>query len=896
MTPKGDIDLVWILVCSALVMGMQVGFCMLEAGLVRSKNTINVAIKNLLDFCVAGILFWAVSYALMFGFAPTGWFGSSGFFFDAHGMQTPYQAAFMIFQLMFCATSATIVSGAVAERMSFGGYLGVTAVISAVIYPIAGCWAWNPNGWLKQLGFVDFAGSTVVHGTGGWLALAAVSIIGPRVGRFDSKTALASSHSLGISTLGVLFLFVAWLGFNGGSALGLTPEVPSIIFNTILGGCAGCLAALVTSWKVKGLPLLPPTLNGCVAGLVAVTAGCHSFTPAEAVLVGAIGGVISFFGVEWLEKVKLDDVVGASAAHAMPGVWGTLAVAFFGDPKLLGTGLGFGGQLGVQALGVVVFLAWSGGVGWLLISLLNRIHPLRVSVEFERAGLNVAEHGASTEIIDLLGEMSRHSSQGDFANALKFEPFTEVGQIATEYNKVIGKVVDEMDLREGVAKRLAEEREALDTSRAKILSSIEYAGRIQQAILPRRELLDQNLPPHYIFYRPRDIVSGDFYWCAKVGGSVFFAVVDCTGHGVPGAFMSMIGYVTLQQIVVEGGETSPSQILKRMHARVRTALGQDLPGAENRDGMDVALIRIDPDRIIYAGAGRPLFWTSEKHQSVECGDIRGDRHSVGGGRHESKDLDFTEHILPRVVGLRVFLFSDGLVDQPNSLREPFDKSRLRTHLKNFSRRTIHDLGQGLENLFDEFRGGSAVRDDVTFVALDVAPFAVFEPHEVGQERERLLIQIEGPVSQSAIAGHGRAIKELQGIKPTVRHLLFGVFVELAQNVLRHSAETVILPEGRCGCGSVHLTETEDAFLLESRNPTEVDKAEEVQQAIARFSQMQQYELETLAKENLRKPKLFAQGAGLGLIEVVRRADEVHCTIEKMPLGDIVISVKTKVNK
>jgi len=209
------LDTMWMLVSAVLVMSMQLGFCMLESGLVRSKNTINVAIKILLDFCMAGVLYWALAFGLMFGTNPTGWLGTDDFFFEpGRGL---HDFPFFLFQLMFCATTATIVSGAVAERMRFTGYLMITVIVSALIYPVAGCWAWNPDGWLAKMGFVDFAGSLVVHSTGGWVAFAAIAVIGARAGRFDSRYPLSSAHSLGVATFGVLVLFVAWLGFNGGS-------------------------------------------------------------------------------------------------------------------------------------------------------------------------------------------------------------------------------------------------------------------------------------------------------------------------------------------------------------------------------------------------------------------------------------------------------------------------------------------------------------------------------------------------------------------------------------------------------------------------------------------------------------------------------------------------------
>ncbi len=719
MTLTLAINVLWVFACSALVMAMQIGFCMLESGLVRSKNTINVAFKNLLDMCVAALGFWALSFGLMYG-PSNGWIGLSGFL-PTISAQNLSGTAFFLFQMMFCATAATIVSGAVAERMRFTSYLVLTAIVSCIIYPIAGGWAWNPDGWLKNLGFVDFAGATVVHGTGGWVALAAVAIIGPRLGRYDSQQPLASSHSLVTSTIGVMILFVGWLGFNGGSTLALDGRVGPILINTVLGGTAGCLAALTVVWVRSRLPLLPETLNGCVGGLVAVTASCHAITPGEAVIVGAIGGIISYGITLALGRLKIDDVVGASAAHAFPGVWGTLCVAIFGDPDILGTGLSFWNQLGVQALGCGVFIAWAGGVGYGLLWMVNRTLPLRVGAEGERIGLNVAEHGASTEIIDLLTEMGRHSSEGEFTSRLAFETQTEVGQIATQYNKVIGKVVDEMDMRETFARRLEQERMALDESQRKILSSIEYARRIQEAILPRSELLRHLLPEHFVYYRPRDIVSGDFYWCAPHGDSVFLAVVDCTGHGVPGAFMSMIGYVVLQQLVVERNLSEPAEILAQMHTRVRASLGQQRPESNNKDGMDIALLRIDRDRVVFAGAGLPMFWIESTLAGVQCGEVRGDRHGIGGGKHEPDQLTFTQHQLPRKTGLCVYLLTDGIIHQPNHLRRAFDKSGLRTLLQSVSTRSMDDQKIAVQAEMMLFCGGAVQRDDITLLGLRMDP-------------------------------------------------------------------------------------------------------------------------------------------------------------------------------
>lgn len=712
------VDSLWVVVASALVMSMQVGFCMLEAGLVRSKNTINVAMKNFMDFVVAALCFWAFGFALMFGLSHGGWIGGNEFLYGS--WPSPHGATFFLFQLMFCATAATIVSGAVAERLSFKGYLAITFIISGLLYPLAGHWAWNSDGWLARLGFVDFAGSSVVHSVGGWVALAAVSILGPRLGRFSSGHSLASAHSLGTSTFGTLILFVGWLGFNGGSGLVFDDRVPDILVNTVLGGVGGAIVSMGLAWRVLRLPDLPATLNGGIAGLVAVTANCHAVSPAESLLIGAVGGLVCFSFERLLARRHIDDVVGAVAAHGAAGAWGTIAVAVFGDPEILGTGLSFGGQLSVQTLGVLVIFAWAGGGGWLLLKTVNHLHPLRVSPEMERVGLNVSEHGASTEMVDLLSEMGRHREEGEFTRRLSMDAFTEVGQIAAEYNRVIDKVAEEMELREGIAARLRVEHDAAEGLNRKLLGSIEYARRIQDAILPRSELLTDIVGEHGLLYRPRDLVSGDFYWCLRVKSHVFVAVVDCTGHGVPGALMSLVGHAVLQQVVAERQLLEPAEILAEMHVQVRDALRQDSAGNNNQDGMDVCLVRIDEKEVIFAGARRPLWWLLPDQIGPEAsGEIKGSRASIGGGQHEKRKRTFEQHVLPRRPGLRLFLGSDGFADQPNHLRQPFDLPRLRDSLRATAGLDVAAQVGALAAALDAHCGGAAQRDDITLIGIQL---------------------------------------------------------------------------------------------------------------------------------------------------------------------------------
>lgn len=436
------IDSLWVLWAAALVFVMQAGFLCIEAGTTRSKNAINVAMKNIADFAVAISVFWLAGFGIMFGASQSGWFGTSHFGWALSANES-WLLTLFIFQAMFCATAATIVAGAVAERMPFLGYLWLSFWVAILIYPFFGHWAWgsvatgNP-GWLEALGFVDFAGATVVHSVGGWVALAAVIFIGARRGRFhkDKPPTYFPAGNLPLAMLGALFMILGWFGFNGGSTLGIDARIPGILANTILGAVGGILSALLIGWRVRRYADVMYALNGAIAGLVAVTAGAHVISLGAAFFLGAISGVLMVFANEWLLKKHIDDAVGAIPAHLVSGIWGTLAFVWFADLSALGTGLSRSAQFGVQLFGVVVCGLWSFGIAWLLLRITATFSPLRVSWEAEKMGLNLAEHGATNELAQLLAHMRHHEQQGDTQERIDADPFTEVGEIATSYNRV----------------------------------------------------------------------------------------------------------------------------------------------------------------------------------------------------------------------------------------------------------------------------------------------------------------------------------------------------------------------------------------------------------------------------------------------------------------------------
>jgi ammonium transporter len=437
-------DIGWILVTGILVFVMQAGFMCLECGMTRSKNSINVAIKNLTDFQICFVLFWAVGFGMMFGPSHLGLVGTADFLVPLD-TATPWRVSFFFFQAMFAATASTILSGAIAERTRFSAYMLMSAVVSVCVYPLFGHWAWNvadgtsSGGWLFNMGFVDFAGSSVVHSVGGWISLAALLVIGAREGRFvpGEPVKKITGHSLQLSVLGTLILFFGWFGFNGGSTLALNDAVPKIIANTALAASVGALTTLALGWLLRGRPDVELVMNGCLAGLVAITANCHAVSAFDAVIIGGIGGAV-MLGCDWLlEHFRIDDAVGAVPVHLGAGIWGTLAVAIFGDLDILGHGLTRQQHFLVQLEGVVVCGLWAFGFMFLLLTVINKFFPLRIHADAEYCGLNVAEHGASTELIDLMNAMERQGKVGDLSMRVPVEPFTEVGQIASQYNSVM---------------------------------------------------------------------------------------------------------------------------------------------------------------------------------------------------------------------------------------------------------------------------------------------------------------------------------------------------------------------------------------------------------------------------------------------------------------------------
>jgi len=395
-----DLSIMWITIAGFLVFFMHAGFTLVEAGFTQAKNAVNIAMKNLMAISVGTIVYWFIGYSLMYGETSNGFFRWSGFFAET----APHD---LFFQTMFAATCATIVSGAVAGRTKYSVFAIFAVIITGFIYPIAGGWEWNSDGWLNAASFmptefIDLAGSSIVHAVGGWAALVGAYMVGPRLGKYvKGKVEAIPGHNKTLATLGVMALWFGWFGFNGGSQLAWggddTVAATTIVLFTNLSAAAGAVGALFTTWVWYGKPDIVQTLNGALAGLVSITAGAANMDPYGAFFAGLIGGVIVVFAIEFIEKkLKVDDAIGASSVHGVVGVWGTIVIGLWGIDAEGGIGLFNGGgtdQLISQFIGALAYTFWAAALAYIFFSILKKSIGLRVTKEEEIEGLDIAEHG-----------------------------------------------------------------------------------------------------------------------------------------------------------------------------------------------------------------------------------------------------------------------------------------------------------------------------------------------------------------------------------------------------------------------------------------------------------------------------------------------------------------------
>jgi len=549
---QANLDTFWLLVCAILVFLMQAGFMCLESGLSRNKNSINVALKNVTDFGIAVVTFWAFGFALMYGTSVMGLFGNRFYFFTTHvaGYQT-----YFVFQAMFVATAATIISGAVAERLKFLSYVIITFVTSGFLYPIVGHWAWafnfdNPTekfGWLGKMGYIDFAGASVVHSVGGWVALSVLLVIGNRTGRFrDGAKKTFQGSNTPMAALGALILWFGWFGFNGGANGAMDLKVPLILINTFLSASFGLIFSSIMGVIIMKKPEPLFMITGPLAGLVSITAGCAHVNPSEAILIGSIGGIVSGSTIVLLEKFKIDDVVSAIPVHLASGIWGTIAVAIFGNFEMMGIEKTRFEQLIIQLIGIASIGGFCFFSSFIIFKLINLVFPLRVSKIEEELGLNISEHNASTDTHELLEVLTKQAKSEDYSMRAPQDPFTDSGIIGTQYNVL-------MD-------RLEQSEKQKNKWKNRVSNEIKLAMNVQKRLMPNRDLTNY---PIFGLNIPAREISGDFYDFYLHDDQVYFTLSDVSGKGV-NAGMVMAKAITLFKIFARQ-KFKPNEILLEMN-------------------------------------------------------------------------------------------------------------------------------------------------------------------------------------------------------------------------------------------------------------------------------------------------------------------------------------------
>ena len=695
-TLTNNIDTLWVIDCAILVFIMQAGFMCMETGLSRYKNSINVALKNAADFGVSVVIFWIFGFGIMFGTSYNGFFGTDLFFFKTE--KADYMTYF-VFQAMFVATAATIISGAVAERMKFNGYLIMTVLATGIIYPIVGHWAWSSSyltgsvksiGWLSELGFVDFAGSTIVHSVGGWIALAAVIILGPRIGKYsEANKGKFTGSSFPLAVLGTLILWFGWFGFNGGSNGAMDEAVPLILINTFLAAAFGLLTGLAISYLKYKKPDPFYIILGPLAGLVAITAGCNSMSSVISIFVGIIGAIIAIIVNETLNNFEIDDVVGAVPVHLAAGIWGTLAVGLFSDLTILDTGLDRFSQIKIQLIGITSIGLFTFVSSYIGLSIVNKFYPLRVSPVQEELGLNIAEHNAVSVEHDLISVLDKQSESGDLKIRGPQDPFTAGGVIGLYYNKLMSK--------------LETSEEEKNKWRERISKEVKLAVKVQENFLPKRNL--KNYPVQGINIAARE-VSGDFFSFYPHNDNVYFIIADVAGKGIH-AGMVMAKASTLFEIMSRD-KVDVDEIAFHMN--------NDL-FLTKTSGMFVTSIignyNISTGEIAWVNAGHQPALVRDKNGNFE--EFESKSPPLGVIIQKTKSNYFVNKI--NLNSNRLYAFTDGLSESLDKDNQEIGIDGSKKIINNNFNKNINDE---LNNITKEITSSSKIEklsDDLTIVVI-----------------------------------------------------------------------------------------------------------------------------------------------------------------------------------
>lgn len=731
-----NLDDLWVLVAAAFVFFMQAGFKVLETGLVKAEHRSGIGAKNLLDWVAGSLAFFLVGFAIMFGDSTNGFFGMN--LFAGEGLLGGKSFIFFLFQLAFAGTALTIVSGAMSGRTGIIPYFIASMMTAMFIYPVFGHWAWGNllneanTPWLVALGFMDFAGSTVVHSTGAWVALVGIYMVGPRIGRYDSMKKLqpmkASDYSYSI--LGVMILWLGWWGFNGGSTLAFNDEVPQIILNTNLSGAAACFAAFFHAFFFqKKRDIIEKIAGGSLTGLVAITACCNIVTPLSSIAIGFCAGILhNIFYVIISEKWELDDPVGAIAVHGIGGVFGTLCVGLFGREELLLHARWM--QIGIQFIGILTCFLFTAGSSFIIFLIIKKTIGIRVSPKQETSGSFIGEpvisEAGSNEDAKVNQVSVRVSERGH--NLMSIPEYLSISQKrrkelifedrVTYLDEKGAKVSSLVAVRqlglmlESQKDEISLERDIIKKKNEEIDESIQHANKVQTALLGESKVLEELFSSSFVMYKPKNDLSGDFYWMRKSGNYKVVLVADSNRSGVSGSFLSMLGVSLINELFSENKLNYPDKILEMFNAKFMKSMRSKSLTSKLTDTLDVSLIIVDEMKkeVHFSGANNDIYF----YHGDQRNHYKGDSSSLG-----QQSFQYKRKTIRYVKGNRIYMFTNGYYNQLNLEERSMTKEVFLNQLDQVYDFDFETQKHILKENLDEWAKGAPQTEDVLILGVEL---------------------------------------------------------------------------------------------------------------------------------------------------------------------------------
>lgn len=733
------LDNLWVLLAAALVFFMQAGFKVLETGLVKHEHRQGVGVKNLMDWVAGSLAFFMIGFGFMFGTSASGIIGTDLFF--GIDFNDGYTYTFFIFQLAFAGTALTIVSGAMSGRTALLPYFVASIFTALLVYPIFGHWAWGNllitgnEPWLASLGFMDFAGSTVVHSVGAWVGLVGIYMVGPRLGRFNASGKIqpvkASDYSYSI--LGVMILWLGWWGFNGGSTLAFNEDVVKIILNTNLAAASACFSAyLHANHFQKSKDLIEKIIGGSLTGLVAITACCNIVSPTSSVIIGLLAGLVHNYSYVWVgEKLKLDDPVGAIPVHGFGGLFGTLCVAFFGESNLLIHDRWT--QLGVQTFGVIICFVFTTSIAYSVFTLIRYFFGLRLSPESEMQGALFSGSGMFQEIENLpessVTQVSVRISERaynlfsvkEYLNLARETRLKLVRSKSIQYLDDTGQVIPPLDAVRYLAGVLEGQRDDL-TSKREILEELstveqsEAIGNMQDVLFGEEYSIVSVFPDSFVMLKPKGKVSTDFYWHGKEKGYRLAVVSSCMDHDLPNAFLSALTISLLNEIVGLKKILPPEKILDYLDKKLVQALQQTDKSTSSVRGVEMGIfvINIFNSKVYYSSAGsRIKMYAKSKNGNIA--NYNG--LDIPLGKQTSRQKEFERITIPYERGDSFYIYTDGFGNQLNKNSKRYTGTELRSKISLFPDTSMINQKTILLNELDKWKGVEEQTEDVLIMGI-----------------------------------------------------------------------------------------------------------------------------------------------------------------------------------